>query len=126
VGHPLSDEVYDTLFIEGGLEALRIRNRFGEGNDSNLEPLASIVDAALSRLGYDPALFISAGSPPPSLKQNGSTVHTAFLSAQAALPPRSSKMAVCTVSTTLRLAPWPRQPRAISTTRRSPHIGEVR
>jgi len=72
VGHPLSDEVYDTLFIEGGLEALRIRNRFGEGNDSNLEPLASIVDAALSRLGYDPALFISAGSPPPSLKQNGS------------------------------------------------------
>jgi hypothetical protein len=72
VNHPLSDEVYDTLFVEGGLEALRIRNRFGEGNDSNLEPLASIVGAVSERLGFNPTLFISEGSPPPSLKLNGS------------------------------------------------------
>ena len=70
--HPLGEELYDVLFADSGLDALRIRNRYEGDNDADLEILAGIVEAASARLGRTPALFLSEGSPPPSLKANGS------------------------------------------------------
>jgi len=70
--HPQSAEVYDVLFAESGLDALRIRNRYEGTNEADLVILAGIVDEAGTRLGRPPTLFLSEGSPPPALKANGS------------------------------------------------------
>lgn len=70
--HPAGDELYDVLFAESGLDALRIRNRYDGSNADDLQVLAEIVAAASERLERTPALFLSQGSPPPALKANGS------------------------------------------------------
>lgn len=70
--HPAGDELYDVLFAESGLDALRIRNRYNGSNEADLEVLAGIVDKASESLERTPALFLSEGSPPPALKANGS------------------------------------------------------
>jgi len=69
--HPAGEELYDVLFAESGLDALRIRNRYEGSNDADLLVLAGIVDAASVSLGRRPTLFLSEGSPPPALKANG-------------------------------------------------------
>jgi O-glycosyl hydrolase len=70
--HPQAEELYDVLFAESGLDALRVRNRYEGSNDADLLILAGIVEAAQSRMGRMPALFLSESSPPPALKANGS------------------------------------------------------
>jgi hypothetical protein len=70
-GHPARAALFEALFVDAGLDALRLRNRYENGNDADLSVPSAIVQAARERLGQSPVLLMSAGSPPASLKENG-------------------------------------------------------
>lgn len=68
-----TDTLYATMFAELGLDALRLRNRYGYTGDDELASAATIVDAAKASLGHRPTVILASWSPPASLKANGST-----------------------------------------------------
>lgn len=72
VGHPDKERLFDMMFAESGLDAIRIRNRYELGNAAQLATAAEIVGAASARLEHPPLLFLSSGTPPAYLKANGS------------------------------------------------------
>ncbi|HMI90374.1 MAG TPA: hypothetical protein VK509_03375 [Polyangiales bacterium] len=72
VAHPDKAALYDLLFAQSGLDVLRLRNRYEEASRSALLPAREIVAEAAHRLGRQPLLFMTSGSPPPALKANGS------------------------------------------------------
>jgi glucuronoarabinoxylan endo-1,4-beta-xylanase len=72
VNHPDRDRLFDAMFAESGFDVIRMRNRYELGNMAQLAPVVEIVAAAAARLGHTPTIFLSGGSPPASLKANGS------------------------------------------------------
>jgi glucuronoarabinoxylan endo-1,4-beta-xylanase len=72
VDRPDREELYDEFFNEIGAEALRVTNFYEPGREADLERPAQVIDAARERLGFDPAVFMTSGSPPAALKANGS------------------------------------------------------
>ncbi len=71
VNHPEKEALYDALFLESGFDVIRFRNRFDGASEVALEEAAEIISEASSRLGFEPTLFMSSGSPPAELKANG-------------------------------------------------------
>lgn len=69
--HPDKAALYDLVFEDAGLDALRLRNRYDAGSNAALEAASEIVDAATARLGHAPFLFMTSGTPPAELKANG-------------------------------------------------------
>ncbi len=69
--HPAKAELFDAMFVESGFDVLRIRNRFEGDNAADLSITSEIVAEAEGRLGRKPQLFLTSGSPPAALKQNG-------------------------------------------------------
>ena len=69
------DALYSAMFDDLGLDVLRLRNRYGEGSEDELElaRTAAIVSAAAEHLGRAPLVLLTSWSPPPTLKQNGAT-----------------------------------------------------
>lgn len=69
----VSDQVYELLFPELGLDILRFRNRFerSDHTDGNLEEEVFIFERATRALGHRPRLMLSSWSPPAGLKANG-------------------------------------------------------
>jgi glucuronoarabinoxylan endo-1,4-beta-xylanase len=74
--YPHKTQLYDLVFEEAGLDAIRLRNRYEDGNVAALESAAEIVAAAAERLGREPFLIMTSGSPPAALKANGSRTCT--------------------------------------------------
>lgn len=70
--HPDEAELYDLLFEDAGLDALRLRNRYQSVGDPSLQATRAIVEGAATRLGHAPFLFMTSGTPPPELKANDS------------------------------------------------------
>lgn len=63
---------YETLFPELGLDILRFRNRFErEQEEADVSEEVEIFQRATKALGHPPKLFMSAWSPPASLKASG-------------------------------------------------------
>lgn len=71
VDHPQKEEIYDAMFGGSGFEFVRLRNRFNGDNAVDFGPAVEILAAAEERLGKRPTIFMTSGSPPPSLKANG-------------------------------------------------------
>lgn len=68
--HARRPALNDAIFIDLGLDVLRLRDRYGHA-DNDLSTTRDLVDAAIARLGREPALFMTSWSPPPSMKANG-------------------------------------------------------
>ena len=68
-----SDELYEFLFPELGLDILRFRNRFerSDPRDGDLRLEVEIFRRATQALGHRPKLMLSSWSPPAPLKANG-------------------------------------------------------
>lgn len=71
VGYPQKERLLDVMFAESGFDVLRLRNRYEPGNEPALRSAQEVVSGASARLGKAPLLFLSSGSPPASLKANG-------------------------------------------------------
>ncbi len=71
VNHPEKAALYDAMFLESGFDVIRFRNRFDGASEEALAEAAEIISEATSRLGFEPTLFMSSGSPPADLKANG-------------------------------------------------------
>ncbi len=69
--HPDNEALYDLLFGDAGLDILRIRNRYDDGEDP-LTSTSEIISAVGKRLGHAPTLFMSSPTPPVALKANAS------------------------------------------------------
>jgi glucuronoarabinoxylan endo-1,4-beta-xylanase len=69
----VSDEVYQLLFPDLGLDILRFRNRFerSDPTDRNLGEEVEIFERATQALGHAPVVMLSSWSPPAALKANG-------------------------------------------------------
>lgn len=72
VAHPEAAALYDTLFVESGIDVIRLGNRFEIGLEEELEIPGQIIAAAEERMQDAPILLMTSGSPPPELKANGS------------------------------------------------------
>lgn len=72
VAHPQKAALFDQLFGETGIDVLRLRNRFQDGDEQAVMPAAEIVSAAEERIGRRPVLFLVSGTPPAALKANNS------------------------------------------------------
>jgi glucuronoarabinoxylan endo-1,4-beta-xylanase len=70
--HAHEAALYDLLFEDAGLDALRLRNRYESAGEPSLQATRAIVEAAAARLGRTPFLFMSSGTPPAALKANES------------------------------------------------------
>ncbi len=72
---PNSTEIYNALFVDGGLQILRVANWYqnsqarGNPNDmGDFNATVSVVAGARAALGHDPVILMSSWSPPPSIK----------------------------------------------------------
>jgi glucuronoarabinoxylan endo-1,4-beta-xylanase len=71
VGYADKQKLFDVMFSDSGFDIVRMRNRYEPGNGPALLATQEIISAAASRLGHEPTLFLSSGSPPAALKANG-------------------------------------------------------
>lgn len=71
VEHPEREALFEAAYVEAGLDALRLRNRYEEGNEDILLVAAEIVSSVEAALGRTPTVLINASSPPAALKENG-------------------------------------------------------
>ena len=72
VQHPREAAVFDAMFADFGITLLRLRNRYGQRDEEDLESVSEIVAAARERLGRSPTIILNSTSPPGALKENGS------------------------------------------------------
>lgn len=70
VAHPEKEALFDAMFAESGVDIIRMGNHQPDGGAGALDATREIVDAARERLGREPILFMTAGSPPATLKAN--------------------------------------------------------
>lgn len=70
--HPRKEALFDAMFSGSGLTVLRLRNRYGQPREEDLESTGELVSAATGRLGRTPTIILNSASPPGSLKENGS------------------------------------------------------
>jgi glucuronoarabinoxylan endo-1,4-beta-xylanase len=69
VAHPLRQALYDALFLDSGLDMVRLRNRFDD-NAGALGAVAEVLEAITDRLGGRPTVLLTEASPPAALKAN--------------------------------------------------------
>jgi hypothetical protein len=69
--HPEKEALFDAMFAESGIDIIRMGNHQPDGGAAALADTQEIIDAARERLGSEPLLFMTAGSPPATLKENG-------------------------------------------------------
>jgi O-glycosyl hydrolase len=62
------------MFVDSGIDVLRIRNRFDDSGTDGLSSTEAVVSAARERLGEKLTLLMSSWSPPASLKADGQRV----------------------------------------------------
>jgi glucuronoarabinoxylan endo-1,4-beta-xylanase len=72
VQHSRQAELFDAMFAASGFTMLRMRNRYGQEGDEDLESTREITTAATERLDEPPTIILNSASPPGSLKQNES------------------------------------------------------
>ncbi len=70
--HPLRTDLYRAMFVDLGLDILRLRNRYGYTGDDDLTSAGELVRAATNALGHAPLVFLNSWSPPANLKASGS------------------------------------------------------
>jgi O-glycosyl hydrolase len=70
-GRADEDALLDILFVDSGLELVRLRNRFQDDNAAELQITAGLLDGVTARLGHAPQVLLVSGSPPARLKANG-------------------------------------------------------
>jgi hypothetical protein len=70
--HPAEAALYDAMFAESGLDAIRLFNRYDDFGTSDLSSSVEIMNAATERLGAPPTLLLTSTSPPAQLKANAS------------------------------------------------------
>ncbi len=70
--HPAAAALFDAMFVESGLDAVRLFNRYDDYGTSDLSTSVAIMSAATERLGAPPTLLLTSTSPPATLKANGS------------------------------------------------------
>ncbi|MBN2194195.1 MAG: hypothetical protein JW751_15365 [Polyangiaceae bacterium] len=70
--HPAASALFDAMFAESGLDAVRLFNRYDDYGTSDLSTSVAIMSAATERLGAPPTLLLTSTSPPAALKANGS------------------------------------------------------
>ncbi len=70
VNHPSKEQLLDAMFRDSGFSAMRLRNAYVAGEDTDLSISKEIVDAAAARLGASPLVLLSS-SVPAALKENG-------------------------------------------------------
>lgn len=77
-----SDDIYQVLFVDSGLDILRLGNWYQNQSPTNTDPTVPFSDAAsvqivqkatAARGGSPPKILMSAWSPPAYLKSNGMT-----------------------------------------------------
>lgn len=71
IGHENQDELYELLFRDLGVDAIRIANHFEAGKENNFETSKVLLDALVERIGRMPTILMTAASPPGVLKANG-------------------------------------------------------
>lgn len=69
--HPEREALLDAMFLESGFELLRLRNAFDGNADTDLAVTMELLGEASERLGENPAIYLTSGSPPAALKANG-------------------------------------------------------
>lgn len=72
--HPAAEALYDSLFVDAGLDAVRLRNQFTGDNEPNFEPTTTIITEISERLGHDPLVILTSSAPPAALKENGDVI----------------------------------------------------
>jgi glucuronoarabinoxylan endo-1,4-beta-xylanase len=72
VQHPAKAALYDAMFLQLGVDIVRLTNRY-DASGADLTSPAEIVGAAAERLARPPALLMTSASPPAALKANGDT-----------------------------------------------------
>src|SRR5262245_58349335 len=77
-----TDDIFQVLFVDSGLDILRLGNWFQNQNSTATDPTAAFSDkaavqivqkATAARGGTPPKILMSAWSPPAYLKSNGMT-----------------------------------------------------
>jgi len=71
--HPQKEEIYDVMFADSGVDAMRLRNVFVDP-EADLADTTELMNEASERLGRRPVLVLSSSSPPASLKVNSSAL----------------------------------------------------
>ncbi len=69
--HPARTQLLDAMFGESGFDVLRLRNGYEGADTLDLSTTSEIITEAETRLGRKPQLFLTSGSPPAAMKQNG-------------------------------------------------------
>lgn len=71
VNHPDKAALYDAMFLDSGFNIIRFRNRYDAALESDFSAASEIISAAQARIDDGPTLFMTSGSPPAALKENG-------------------------------------------------------
>lgn len=69
--HPAAEELYDALFLDAGLDAIRLRNQYTGEGDPDFGPVTTVINEIEERLGHAPLVILTSSAPPAALKQNG-------------------------------------------------------
>lgn len=72
--HPNREALYDAFFADGGMNLIRVRNRFGHEGEEDLTSAVEVVSGAAERLGSRPTVLLNSASPPGALKANGTNM----------------------------------------------------
>src|SRR5690606_21002267 len=59
---------------DGGMNLIRVRNRFGHEGEEDLTSAVEVVSGAAERLGSRPTVLLNSASPPGALKANGTNM----------------------------------------------------
>lgn len=78
LSHPQKSALLDALFVESGLDIIRLENRYQNETANDLTPTQEIIAEAATRLGKRPTVFLYSDTPPANLKANGSRECTNF------------------------------------------------
>jgi hypothetical protein len=71
VAHPANGAFREALYLEAGLDAIRLRNRFEGANESTLQVTSDLLRSVEETLGRRPVVLMNSSSPPAVLKESG-------------------------------------------------------
>lgn len=71
IGHDDQEKLYELLFRDLNINVIRLGNHYEAGRETNLELTVELLEALIERVGSEPTLLMTEGSPPAALKKNG-------------------------------------------------------
>lgn len=71
VTHSANAAIREALYVDAGLDAIRLRNRFEGTNAGDLSVTAELLSGVEQTLGRRPVVLINSSSPPGALKESG-------------------------------------------------------